>query len=251
MAQSLIKWKRGDYIKLGQAVAQFNKKRKRLLNESNKKWLPDEYNYQDLKATITTRAELNRVINSLKRFNLEGAEDLYVTDAGEKITKWERKELNLQKRIASKRLTDELLQLNTVPDGQKYSRVQMGSIRAREIEAQLRNLDKIEQKTGYEFNRLKRRIQSIGTSDYTMRKSIVYRENYIREMEKYSHFDNYDLLIKKLKSISNPIAFYEFVSKNELLKDLTYQSDQYYTQQEFNRFVEDFGIVIEDSINTI
>ena len=37
--------------------------------------------------------ELNRVINSLKRFSKEGAEDLYVTKAGEQITKWERKEL--------------------------------------------------------------------------------------------------------------------------------------------------------------
>ena len=99
----------------------------------------------------------------------------------------------------------------------------MGSIRAREIEAQIKNLKQIETKSGYEFNTLKRRIMSQGASDYTMKKAIVFRENYINEMKKYSHFDNYDKLMKKLNSISNPVSFFNFVSQNELMGDLTYQ----------------------------
>lgn len=116
----------------------------------------------------------------------------------------------------------------------------MGSMRAREIQAQIRNLNSIENKTGYEFNRLRNRIQNIGTSDYIMKKSIVYRENYLKEMQKYASFDNYEKLMAKLEAIKNPITFYEYVSKNEIIADLTYQSDQYYSQQEFNQFVAEF-----------
>ena len=179
--------------------------------------MPDIINYKEAKENITTRNELNRLINSLRRFNKEGAEELYTTQAGEQITKWERRELGIQSRIAQTRLRKELKALEQ-PTESGYSRIQMGSIRAREIEAQIRNLKQIENKKGYEFTRLKNRIQTTGTSDYTMRKAIVYRENYIKEMEKYSHLDNYDKLMNRLKAIKNPLKFFEYVSKNELTR---------------------------------
>lgn len=246
---SKIRWKQGDYVKLGKAVAEFNKKINKLNAEENKLYLPDVVEYKEAKENITTRAELNRMINSLKRFQREGAEELYTTQAGEDITKWERRELGIQSRIAQTRLQRELKALNE-PMESGFSRAQMGSTRVREIEAQLRNLKQIETKSGYEFQRLRSRIARSGVSDYTMKKAITYQENYIKEMEKYSHFDNYDKLMAKLKSFKNPISFYEFVSKTELTADLTYQSDEYYTQEYFNRFIEDLGIEIEnDSVS--
>ena len=36
-------------------------------------YLPDIINYKEAKENITTRSELNRLINSLRRFNKEGA----------------------------------------------------------------------------------------------------------------------------------------------------------------------------------
>lgn len=91
--QSKIKWQQKDYLSLGRAVANFNKKINKLQSEEKKLYLPELKNYKDIKENIQTRSELNRIINSLKRFSKEGAEDLYVTKAGEQITKWERKEL--------------------------------------------------------------------------------------------------------------------------------------------------------------
>ena len=246
---SKIRWKQGDYVKLGKAVADFNKKVNRLQSEENKLYLPETIDYKEAKENITTRKELNRLVNSLRRFQREGAEELYTTQAGEDITKWERRELGIQSRIAQTRLQRELKALNE-PMESGFSRAQMGSTRVREIEAQLRNLKQIETKSGYEFQRLRSRIARTGVSDYTMKKAITYQQNYIKEMEKYSHFDNYDLLMAKLKSFKNPISFYEFVSKTELTADLTYQSDEYYTQEYFNRFIEDLGIEIEnDSVS--
>lgn len=237
--QNKINWKRKDYITLGKAVANFNKKINELNAEERKLYLPDKIKYTDVKQNITTRNELNRVLNSLRRFSKEGAEDLYTTKAGEQMTKWERKELGIQAGIAKRRLGQELKELGKVNE-QGYSRIQMGSMRAREIQAQIRNLSSLENRVGYEFKRLRQRIQNIGTSDYIMKKAIIYRENYLNEMKKYASFDNYEKLMAKLNSINNPVSFYEYVSKNEIIADLTYQSDQYYSQQEFNQFVSEF-----------
>lgn len=217
MADARINWKRGDYISLGRAVSNFNKKIRELQAEENKLYLPDEINYKEAKENITTRRELNRLINSLRRFQREGAEDLYTTQSGEEITKWERRELGIQSRIAQTRLRNELKTLNEPLDS-GFSRAQMGSMRVREINAQIKNLKNIENVVGYEFNRLRDRLSRMGTSDYTMKKAIVFRENYLKEMEKYSHFDNYEKLMKKLRSFTNPVSFFNFVSQNELTR---------------------------------
>ena len=257
MAQSQIKWKQGDYIRLGQAVAKFNKKINEIKNEENKLYLPEEYVYKDVKGEITTRQELNRFINSLRRFNMEGAEELYKTDAGELLTKWERKELGINSRIIQNRLKKELKELNE-PGETGYSRVQMGSVREKAIKAQLENSKKIEQLSGYEFKNLKRRLKTSGTSDYTMKKAITYKENYLNMIEIYSNFDNYDKLITKLKSIQNPIDFYNFVSKNELLSDITYMYEMdgsgiigVNVQEGFNNMLESVGIDIEEDYEDI
>lgn len=243
MAESQIRWKRGDYIRLGRAVSDFNRKINKLQTEENKLYLPDTISYQNLKENITTRQELNRMVNSLRRFQREDATELYTTQAGEQITKWERRELGIQTGIAKRRLNKELSKLNE-PMETGYSRVQMGSMRANQIQAQIRKLNKLENLKGSEFKNLKKSIKTQGTSDFSMKRAITYRENYIREMKKYSGFDNFDKFMEKLNSIKNPIDFYDFVSKNEITKDLTYQSDQYYAEQEFNLFLEDLGIEI-------
>lgn len=82
-----------------------------------------------------------------------------------------------------------------------------------------------------------------------MKRSITYRENYVREMEKYRDFDNYDKLKAKFDELQNPLDFYEFMSKNELTKDLTYQSDQVFGQMEFNSFLQDLGILDSEDLD--
>lgn len=111
MADSKIRWNRSDTATLSRAVRDFNKKVRELKTEENKLYLPDEISYKETKENITTRRELNRMINSLKRFKREGAEELYTTQAGEQMTKWERKELGIQSRTAIRRLNKELAEL--------------------------------------------------------------------------------------------------------------------------------------------
>lgn len=221
-----IRWKKGDYISLGKAVSQFNKKINELQRQEQRTYLPDLVNYKDIKQDITTRKELNRVLNSLKRFGREGAEELYITQAGEEMTKWERKELGYQSRIAQRRLTEELKELNK-PNNEGISRVQMGSLRVKEIEAQIRNLKQIETKKGYDFRRLRERIQTQGTLDYKFRKASIYRQNYFKALkEGASNFENYELFKSQLEKIKNPVEFFEFIQQSQALSDFLVWYDE-------------------------
>ena len=77
----MIRWKKGDYISLGRAVADFNRKIEKLEKTKKKLYLPEKANYENLKENILTRKELDRVINSLKDFKQKGAEKLITTEA--------------------------------------------------------------------------------------------------------------------------------------------------------------------------
>ena len=220
MANSQINWRKGDYISLGKAVSQFNRKINELQKEESRNYLPDVLNYAVIKENITTRRELQRVIKSLRRFKEEGAEDLYRTQAGEEITKWERRELGIESRTAQTRLTKELKNLYAPKQGEKYSRAQMGSIRVREIEAQLRNLKQIETKKGYEFKRLKERIHNVGTSDYENRKAIIFRNNFMNELTNLKNNNKEFLKVYEyFEKIKNPIEFFNTTQKSQVLQD--------------------------------
>lgn len=126
----------------------------------------------------------------------------------------------------------------------------MGSQREKEILAQIKNLDKIESTSGYDFYLTKQRIMTQGRSDYKMKQAINYRNNYIQEMKKYRNYENYEKLEKKMNAVTNPLSFFELMSANELTQDLTYQSDEVLSQEEFNMYLNDLGIETEDEILT-
>lgn len=242
MGQHLINWKKGDYITLGKAVSQFNRKINELQKEERRTYLPELIDYKDIKENITTRRELQRVIKSLRRFKKEGAEDLYRTQAGEEITKWERRELGIESRTAQKRLTKELKNLYTPKQGEKFSRAQMGSIRVREIEAQLKNLKQIETKKGYQFEKLRQRIHNIGTSDYEYRKAIVYRNNFMNELTNLKNNNKEFIKVYEyFEKIKNPIEFFNTTQKSQVLQDFFewyMDSENYGNFQDNNELVE-------------
>lgn len=252
MAQgSGIKWKKGDYIKLGRAISEFNKKIREIETEENEVYLPAFQSYEEMKESIATRREFNRYINSLKRFQKPTEQRLYITEAGETMTVWERRNLERMSKRRIKSLEEELSLLNKPVSGSNFSRAQMGSVRVQEIKSQIESLKEVETQTGYELKRLKEKIMNQGRSDFEFRKAIVYRENYIKEMEKYQNFENYNLLVKKLNSIKDPIKFFEYVSQTEITGDLTYNSDMYYSQADFNYFLNQLGIALDETLETM
>ena len=211
---SLIRWKRGDYIKLGQAVSRFNK----IINSldtDERKFLPDLKDYQEIKEHITSRKELNRVIKSLRRVNTENLLNTKILESGEEISKWEYQELNKARRRAFRNL--ELERESILKDRPSIG---MGDERLSEIHAIEQSFIDLENKTGSSLKRVMQRIFSVGRSDYELAKAELFRKNFYTALEEISNFQNYDVLKKRLDKIKNPIKFYEFVKQSPILMDL-------------------------------
>ena len=245
MAEGQINWKQTDYLSLGKAVATFNRTIKKLQTEENKNYLPEEVNYRELKENIYTRKELNRVINSLREFREEGQSDLYENDAGQQMTVWEKNQVQRNIEIGIKRLNRELRKWENNPEYPQETDEEVV------LKHRIKNLKKFQSSKGYDFDILKERAFNIGRDDYKMKQAIIYRENYMKVLERYQDFDNYEKLVNYLNRFKNPIRFYERMKKtnNDNTLDLTYVSDEHYSQTAFNSFVAQFIDIneLEDS----
>jgi tagatose-1,6-bisphosphate aldolase len=109
----MIKWRKQDYLSLGRAVSNFNKKINELQKEEKKLYLPETVSYKDIKSKIYTRNEFNRVLNSLKRFSKKGAENPVLTRDYNVITKWEQQELRKTNKNCKKRTSKNNVRIRT------------------------------------------------------------------------------------------------------------------------------------------
>lgn len=249
MADNLIRWKRGDYIKLAKAVNKYNKQ----VNELQAKgidYVPEVKNYQSLKNDIYTRKELNRLVNSLKKFSIETSKKVDLP-SGESMTAWEYKEIRLARNRARRYLEGRLEQQQRENPYAKFG------LETKEIEQTrktIESLNKLEKAQGkFEMNRLIQRIKNLGSYDSEMRRASQYRDNYMKALEQMSNYDNYDLLKNKLDSIKNPEQFYEYVNQSTTLSDLfnyyeTSPDAQTYggfdnNQEAFNSSLEQLGLL--------
>lgn len=221
-----IRWKQGDYVTLGKAVSNFNKKVQALKDEEVQS-LPNEVSYKDLKNSIKTRRELNNTINSLKRFQKAGAEDVVMLPSGQEITKWEKNEIAIEKRVAIRNLNKELAYLN-IPNKEGFTRVQMGSEVERQIKRTIQSLNNIQNRKGEQFQRVRERLKYYGSSDYLYRKNYIYKENYLKMFEEFENYSGYEKFRKKLASMS-PDEFANFMNNNpeidSTLNDIKYMYD--------------------------
>lgn len=211
---SLIRWRRGDYIKLGQAVSRFNKIVSSL-DSDEREFLPDLKNYQEIKKHITSRKELNRVIKSLRRVNTENLLNTRILESGEEISKWEFQEVNKARKRAFRNLA---LERETILKDRPS--IGMGDERLSEIRAIENSFVTLEFRTGSDLKRLKQRIFSVGRSDYKLSRDELFQQNFYKALEGISNFQNYEVLKRELDKIKNPTKFYEFVRKSPTLMDL-------------------------------
>lgn len=211
---SLIRWKKGDYIKLGQAVARFN----RIINElevEDRSYLPELKSYKNLKENIYSRKELNRVVKALRQATSENLEEIHTFSSGEEVSKWEFSQLKKAKRRGLRTLEKERETILSTRES-----IGMGDERLSEIKAIEESFETLEEKTRASFKKLKERINYLGRSDYNLNRAMIFRQNFYTALEGVSHFQNYEVLKKKLDSIENPIKFYEYVKQSPILMDL-------------------------------
>ena len=106
--------------------------------------------------------------------------------------------------------------------------------RERELEKSLKLAKNTYKLRGKNFEEEKKRIQILGNIDFQ-----VMQDN-------YQNFQNFDKLMKKMLSISDPFRFFEIASKNELMQDLYYMSSMRFTQKDFDWFAKNWGLTDEE-----
>lgn len=102
-----IRWSEADDAELKRVVKNFNAKLTRLAKKDpkNQNALPERVSAANLKNMIETRQDLNRELNALRRFSERGAEELVnIPDNyyNEKITKWQRTEMNRRAALVNR-----------------------------------------------------------------------------------------------------------------------------------------------------
>lgn len=253
MADNLIRWKRGDYIKLSKAVASFNRKVNRL-SSTDAKYLPDTRDYKELKKTIMSRKELNRVINSLKKFKTEGMERVVELPSGQKLTKWEYNQLKLARNRAINKLQEEARGI-VETDYYAAPSEMMGSKRFKAITRTIQRYEGIENQKGSNFEESMESLFKAGRFDADLVKFDRYRENFMNALEEMTTYDNFEELKYRLSQIKNPKDFYDFIRQSPELMDLfLYYKDKataqtyggYASNQDaFNAGLERLGITLE------
>lgn len=101
--------------------------------------------------------------------------------------------------------------------GEKYSRVLMGSERASKIISEIERLRDIENRSKENFINLKESIKFQGSSDYEMKKALIYRNNVLNEMKDLP--EEFNSLYEEFKKIKNPIEFYEKMQSSRMLQN--------------------------------
>lgn len=218
MADSLIRWKRGDYVKLSKAVASFNRKRNRLETDKTE-YLPDLQDYKELKKSIMSRKELNRVVKSLKKFNVEGMESKVNLSSGVTLTKWEYNQIKLAKNRAVRKLEEESRGIITKDFTTPRQEV-MGDKRLRAINRTIERYKGFESQTGDNLRQTIKSLIKQGRFDIDLVKYEQFRTNFMNALEEMSTYDNYEELKAKLESIKNPEDFYNYVRMSPELMDL-------------------------------
>lgn len=228
---SVIRWTRSDYLKLSYAVRQFNKKISEL-EALDENVLPEEFDYKELRDTIYSRRELNRVIKALKRINKESQQRIVTLQSGKQITQWEYSELKKAQKRATLTITDKARgiidsDVNVMGD--------------REFKQLLRTKESIEDlfnRLGSDFKITSKRTMSWGKADYDLWRASIFRENFMNSLEEMSTYSNYKLLKDKLESIENPIQFYNYVKQSNILSDLFLYYKDKATSQTYGGFVD-------------
>lgn len=211
-----IRYTRGDRIKLGQAVARFNRIARSVGIEKR-------YEYNALKNDIETRDELNRQIDKLKRITPQNA------------SKWEESELAREIKLATRRLKKEL---KNTPKGSYLVNSRYGMIRG-----ELENIKGLNALPPSVKKKKIARIEELARKDYDMVVARNYRNWYLKTLDDFfSGCTGFKELKTKINKIRNPLAFYNTIRSHINESDIYYIRYSTHTQALFNKILEAWGL---------
>ena len=248
----MLRWQKGDYVRLGRAVAEFNREISKNVTEANKLYLPEKVNYRELRDRIQTREGLNAYIQGLKRIKLEGAFELEKIKSGEIITKYQRRELERGRAQAVASLEQELATeikatkiRKKIADNEDLHENEK-SQKILDIEAKISDYKNLFNLKGEAFKKEAFKL-GINQTELKYHRAYTFKKTYLRIMrDQYSNYEDYWLFKKWVNKHKNPVNFYNALPDEEFYpNDIQYQSDNVLSQDDFKRFLEILGVDVD------
>lgn len=240
-----IQWTKADYMTLGRAVSDFNKKIKRLESEEID-YLPEQRDYKEVKESIKTRKQLERVLASLRSFKQKGAEDLY-KKSSEPITKWEYQETQKQIKSYKAKIRYQLKKLGESPKNL------MGNGEEKTLKAELQRVKSLYKRKGEQYKELKKEIEFKASYDYKYIKALYYQENFMTELKELAkQSDEFQIVYDYFNSIKDPIRLFNIGQKSQAIQDFFdwYKQPENYAgfnskEEVANYILKEYGVEAE------
>ena len=237
-----MRWSRKDISKLSYYTRNFNNKISSLSKNPAYKdvILPDYLTYNYVKSLIQTRANYNSMIRYLQSVNKPTFTNIKQT-GNISVLQGDFRFLERNRQRLQNYLQSEYDRFFEKAPNSDYTPVQMGNTGFLFYENRLTKINNLYDYTGAKFREYREQVFRQGNRDWILHRQEIFMENYKRVFEKYSHFDNY----KKWEVIvdfynKKPAAFFDAMKQDIDLIDLQYNSDQVFTEAEFDRFIETF-----------
>lgn len=215
----MIRWTSSQKERLNRAVKNYNAKITRLANSNYEGNLPDKASVRDLKKIISNSANLNAEINRLLRFTRRGSEEILSSG----FSRYEANEI----RIAKIRVKMNLKNPNL--SGDNLLDLQLNAQKALNFNSF----------SGKKRNDALSLLKALGNPINEDLKAYRYKVNYLKTFkEKFAGFKFNRKIYNELNKLS-PQEFYDKLKDNELLKDLTFISDNEFTAESFHNLFSD------------
>lgn len=214
----MIRYNQELINKINKTVRNYNAKISRLQKVNPSLALPEKVSARSIKNMSDSRKELNRTLNSLKRFSKRGAEDTIILPSGEFISNYELKELKRESARLQRNLTRRINELaGTTPKvagiKQDYTYAEMGDMRLNNMIAKrdtLKNMSKNITKSGNLKNFVKLLQTTRNKQNYQIS---IFKNNYIdRMLTNQAYSVGYDSnRINEIKAKLNKLSDKDFL----------------------------------------
>lgn len=242
-----IRWTQSDQDDLRKAVKNFNAKITRLEKKfpEQKNALPERMTVKQIKELITSRQDLKRELNALRRFTKPGSEKLVVVPDSEynlKITKWQKEEMSRRVGIINRRRKnryDAIKDIEMTHRGEKLgytvgdaaSNIGMGSIDSNTTAPMNAFTPKM---TRTNVNAKFRAIMKESQENYWSEREATMKETYIRTLlENFREQDVKDV-IEKIEDMDFS-TFYENYLSDSGKWDSLYPPDK----DQYQSYIDD------------
>lgn len=226
-----------DNKELQKAVKNFNAKIDRLKkkNPGDAAALPEKVKVKEVKQLIKNKKDLQREVNSLKRFSERGAEKIVVLPDNKynlKVTKWQKDDMKRRAKAVNRkraRRLEQIKDLDMTHRGEKtgYKKGEFGMSKAEEVELRPVNAFHYDQ-SRKDLKRKHKTLQKESTSEYWNIAEALMMENYKQALRENFRLDDVQSIIDEIDRIGFKEFYKIFSAEGANFEDLYYDDEEQY-----------------------